>query len=255
MAGRKGFFILQVLAAVVCLAAPAVGADWLQATATFYGGSEGSGTMVGACGYGNLHDQGYGTNNAALSTVLFNDGASCGQCYTIICDQRKSGMCRPGKTVTVTATNFCPPNYNLSSNNGGLCNPPRAHFDLSQPAWLNISTYQAGIVPIVYQRVNCRRSGGLRFTITGFKDFQVVLVTNMAGSGSIKSMSAKGTNTGWIQMSRNRGAIWHGMSGLEKQALSFSITSTGGQNIVFPNVIPADWQYGQTFSTRQQFDY
>jgi hypothetical protein len=42
MAGGKGF-ILQLF--LVCLAAPAVRSGWLQGTATFYGGSDGSGTM------------------------------------------------------------------------------------------------------------------------------------------------------------------------------------------------------------------
>jgi hypothetical protein len=89
----------------------------------------------------------------------------------------------------------------------------------------------------------------------GFNYFELVLLTNVAGSGSIKSMSVKGTNTGLIQMSRNWGVIWQGMSGLTGQALSFSITSTGGQNIVFTNVIPAGWLFGQTFSSWRQFDY
>jgi hypothetical protein len=106
----------------------------------------------GACGYTNLYDQGYGLDNAALSTVLFNDGNSCGQCYLIICDQSKSDMCKPGKAITVTATNLCPPNWALSNDNGGWCNPPRAHFDMSQPAWLNIGVYKAGIIPILYQQ-------------------------------------------------------------------------------------------------------
>jgi hypothetical protein len=105
------------------------------------------------------------------------------------------------------------------------------------------------------RRVKCWRDGGVRFTITGSNYFEVVLVTNMAGSGSIKSISVKGTNTGWMQMSRNCGAIWQGMSSLEKQAISFGVTSTGGQYILFQDVIPAGWQYGQTFSSWRQFDY
>ncbi|CAM0870840.1 unnamed protein product [Alopecurus aequalis] len=248
--------ILQVLfAAFVAMYLAPARSDWVPGTATFYGGSDGSGTMGGACGYGNLYDQGYGINNAALSSVLFNDGASCGQCYLIICDTSKSNMCNAGKTVTVSATNLCPANNALPNDNGGWCNPPRPHFDMSQPTWLNIGIYKAGIIPILYQQVKCWRDGGVRFTITGKNYFQLVLLTNMAGSGSIKSMSVKGANTAWIQMSRNWGANWQSLAGLAGQALSFTITSAGGQTIVFQNVIPSGWTFGQTYSTWQQFDY
>ena len=106
----------------------------------------------GACGFGNLYNSGYGLSNAALSSALFNDGAMCGACYTIVCDTSKTTMCKPGTSITISATNHCPPNYALPSNNGGWCNPPRRHFDMSQPAWTSIAIYKAGIVPVNFRR-------------------------------------------------------------------------------------------------------
>ncbi|ONM06283.1 expansin-A31 [Zea mays] len=242
-----------VLAACHGLAA----AGWSQGTATFYGDADGSGTMGGACGYGNLYNAGYGINNAALSQTLFNDGASCGQCYLITCDASRPGgqYCRPGSnSVTVSATNLCPPNYGLPG--GGWCGPGRPHFDMSQPAWERVGVVQGGIVPVLYQQVACARRGGVRFAIAGSAYYLLVNIQNVGGSGSVKAASVKGDRTaGWVQMSRNWGANWQALSGLVGQGLSFAVTTTGGQYLQFLYVVPGWWQFGMTFATNQNFAY
>ncbi|KAJ7550627.1 hypothetical protein O6H91_07G110200 [Diphasiastrum complanatum] len=222
-----------------------------QAHATFYGTENAAETMGGACGYGNLFQTGYGLHTTALSFALFKEGLGCGGCYEIKCVN--SPNCYAGNpAVIVTATNSCPPNWAKPSNNGGWCNFPRQHFDLSKPAFMQIAQWKAGIVPVLYRRVACQKSGGIIFNIQGNYWWLLVYITNVGGAGDIGSVSVKGSRTGWIPMNRNWGAAFQVFTCLRGQALSFRVTSASSPHTVISwNVAPANWQAGSAYSGAQ----
>nr|GMD14145.1 expansin [Ipomoea batatas] len=221
------------------------GGPWQSAHATFYGGSDASGTMGGACGYGNLYSQGYGVNTAALSTALFNDGLSCGACFEIKCANDKS--CFSGSpSIFITATNFCPPNYALcpTTTAGGVT--LLAPTSTSPCPCFSPSP---NIVP-ESSPVACKKRGGIRFTINGHRFFNLVLISNVAGAGDIEKVSVKGSNTGWIGMSRNWGQNWETSATLVGQSLSFKVKGSDRRTSTSWNMVPANWQFGQTYVGR-----
>ncbi|KAM7254742.1 hypothetical protein ACFE04_019983 [Oxalis oulophora] len=213
---------------------------WKRAHATFYEG--GSGSFGGACGYEDVDHDGFGLETAALSSVLFNNGGTCGACYELKCSDDPQ-WCKAG-SIIVTGTNHCPPN-----SNDGWCNPPREHFDLAKPIFLRIvSEYKAGIVPVEYRRVPCQKKGGIKFTITGNPYFNMVKVWNVGGAGDVVSLQVKGNdNLKWTSLSRNWGQKWVTSAMMVGESLSFRVKTSDGRSSTSWHVAPKNWQFGQTF--------
>ncbi|XP_028791179.1 expansin-A23-like [Neltuma alba] len=243
------FFLFQFMAiAFSAVASFAIDGSWHDAHATFYGDMSGGETMQGACGYGDLFKQGYGLETAALSTALFNNGLTCGACFELECVNDPQ-WCIPGAgTIKITATNFCPPNHTPPDVNH-WCNPPQQHFDLSMTMFTRLAPYKAGIIPVRYRRVACAKFGGVKFEVKGNPYWITTLFFNVANAGDITDAKIRGGKGGggWIQMSRNWGQVWQTGTNLMGQSLSFKVTTSDGKMLEFDNVVPSNWQFGQTF--------
>jgi hypothetical protein len=253
---RMALTLMAAALALLALALPAqagsyLGTNWIGgvAHATYYGGVDASGTLGGACGYGNLYSTGYGINTAALSSALFNSGLTCGACFELQCDATGSKYCLPGSpTITITATNYCP-----QGSLGGWCDAPRQHFDLAQPMFVSLAYEGGGVIPVNYRRVPCVKTGGMRFQINGNPWFLLVLVTNVGGAGDVQQLYIKGDNTGWYPMIRNWGQMWQltGNSNMPGQALSFRAVLSDGTSVQSMDVAPANWRFQQLFEGSQ----
>lgn len=105
-------------------------------------------------------------------------------------------------------------------------------------------------------RVSCTRRGGVRFTLRGQSNFNLVMISNVGGSGDIKAAWVRDSRArSWVPLHRNWGANWQSSFDLRNQKLSFKLTLVDGKTLEFFNVVPSTWRFGQTFSSRSQFSW
>nr|CAB3466705.1 unnamed protein product [Digitaria exilis] len=234
--------------------------NWQDGSATFYGDDSGLGAdFGGACGYGANDIQSlYYTYTAALSTPLFAQGSGCGQCYELRCVS--SRWCNPGSpSVIVTGTNLCPPNWYLPNDNGGWCNPPRQHFDMAPPSFLQLAQRVAGIIPVQFRRVPCQRSGGVRLCLQGNYYWLLVYVMNVAAAGDVSDLAVKRAgepDCNYRHASHNWGITFQvfGALGSDK-GLVVKLTSYSSpqQIVVVDDAIPAGWTAGLCYQGSNNF--
>lgn len=105
--------------------------------------------------------------------------------------------------------------------------------------------------------MSCRRKGGVRFTLKGESNFNMVMISNVGGSGDLKAAWIRGSiqnrTTTWAPMHRNWGANWQSDVDLRSQTLSFKLMLVDGKILEFFDVVPSSWKFGQTFAAKNQF--
>ncbi|KAL0409989.1 UNVERIFIED_CONTAM: Expansin-A16 [Sesamum latifolium] len=142
-----------------------------------------------------------------------------------------------------------PPDYGpVTPVNGAI-----RHASIS--TWLTqhsfrIAQYKAGIVPVQYRRVACKKKGGIKFRVNGRRDLTVVLVWNVGGAGDVESVWVKGEKNVklWRKMKRKLGQSWE-IDGvvLAGESLSFRVQTSDGRTSTSMRVAPNNWRFGQTF--------
>lgn len=106
-------------------------------------------------------------------------------------------------------------------------------------------------------RVPCKKTGGINFTLTGNPNFVMVLVSNVGGAGDVEEVYVKRSeDTDWQQLSRNWGTVWTYQDGdgeIQQKSLSFKVVTSDHNEVISENVVPANWNFNQSFAGSDNF--
>eukprot|EP00253_Pinus_taeda_P024146 PITA_24146 len=165
----------------------------------------------------------------------------------------RNDLCNP-TGVTVTITDSCP---------GGVCATGTPHFDLSGVAIGDIAApgkadalRNAGVVPILFQRVPCQYPGNIAFHLDpgAQPNWISFVVEHQNGDGDLKLVELKQANSNsWQPMQRSWGANW-ALNGPFTAPLSIRLTTLAtGKVLVADNVIPPNWRPNTLYTANVNF--
>ncbi|CAL0329351.1 unnamed protein product [Lupinus luteus] len=215
--------------------------------------SKESSLASGACGYDTLALNITNGQIAGAVSSLFKNGAGCGACYQIRCNN--TSLCsQKGARVVVT---------DLIYNN-------QTDFVLSSQAFkalakegLDKDIFKLGIVDIEYKRIPCDyKNNNLSVRVEeSSKKPRYLGLTFLYQGGQTEIVSvdiAKVGSSTWRSMSRDHGAVWGSTNRVPEGPLLLRIEVTSGfrgkQILAQKEVLPADWKIGVVYDTGIQIN-
>ncbi|XP_057769158.1 expansin-like A2 [Salvia miltiorrhiza] len=238
------FGLLPLVTLLLASSATACDRCVRQSKVAFF--SKAQALQSGACGYGSLA---IGFNDgriAAAAPSIYKDGAACGACFQIRCNNEK--ICsKEGTTVTVTdrspdnATDFV-----LSS---------RAFTAMAKQG-MGQELLKLGIANVEYRRVPCdykNKNLAVRVEESSQKPhYLAIKLLYQGGQTEIVAIDiAKVGSANWNFMSRNYGAVWD-TSRVPEGSLQLRFVVTAGYDGKWywaKSVLSSDWTKGAIYDS------
>ncbi|XP_057419734.1 expansin-like B1 [Lotus japonicus] len=222
---------------------------YTKSKATYYGTSDGYGTPIGVCGFGEYGRTANDGNVAAVSARLWKNGAGCGACYQVRC---KIPQYRNDNGAYVVATDYG------EGDRTDFILSPRAFSKLRCNKTASEALKKHGVLDIEYKRVPCTFKGNnIIFQITEHSrnpGYFAIVILYVGGKSDITGVQMlQKEYHKWELLRRSYGAVFD-IANPPKGEIRLKFQVSDGSALphwVGPKfAIPANWKAGATYSTK-----